>query len=223
MCLRLAPISARSRCRRRAATRATPVARCGSPGPISGDCRIVAARPAACWRIFPGGRRGNPEGMFRAVFGLESLEISPSPPNAGNAGCALRLARADLGRLPYCGGSAGCVLANLPWGQAVQPEGIVRDDIGLAISEILRILSAGGNAVLLMPPADEILDKRCRTLWTVPIRVAGRWTTIYIVAGNNEVDKRPAFLATRSGPSLQRMRDNFGDIAVVGAPVDGAV
>jgi tRNA (guanine6-N2)-methyltransferase len=153
---------------------------------------------------------------------LSEVSLQAARSNGINAGCALRLARADLGRLPYRDGSAGCVLANLPWGQAVQAEGIVRDNIGLAIAEILRILSAGGNAVLLMPPADDVLDKRCRTLWSIPIRVAGRWTTIYIVAGNKHANKRPACLETRYGPSLQRMWDRFGDIAVVGAPVDGA-
>jgi tRNA (guanine6-N2)-methyltransferase len=154
---------------------------------------------------------------------LSEVSLQAARSNGINAGYELRLARADLGRLPYRDGSAGCVLANLPWGQAVQPEGIVRDDIGLAISEILRILGASGNAVLLMPPADEMLDKRCRTLWSIPIRVAGRWTTIYVVAGNKGAGKRPVCLETRYGPSLQRMWDRFGDIAVVGAPVDGAV
>jgi tRNA (guanine6-N2)-methyltransferase len=154
---------------------------------------------------------------------LSEVSLQAARSNGTNAGCALRLARADLGRLPYRDGSAGCVLANLPWGQAVQPEGIVRDDIGLAISEILRILGAGGNAVLLVPPADGVLDGRCRTLWTIPIRVAGRWTAIYVVARNDEADKPPACLDTRYGPALQRMWDKFGDIAVVGAPVEGAV
>jgi 23S rRNA G2445 N2-methylase RlmL len=153
---------------------------------------------------------------------LSEVSLQAARNNGINAGCALRLARADLGRLPYRDGSARCVLANLPWGQAVQPEGIVRDDIGLAISEVLRILARDGNAVLLMPPAEDVLDKRCRILWSIPIRVAGRWTTIYVVAGNKEADKRPAFLTTRYGPSLQRMWDRFGDIAVVGAPADGA-
>jgi tRNA (guanine6-N2)-methyltransferase len=153
-------------------------------------------------------------------FSEASLQAARS--NGGNAGCALWLARADLGRLPYRDGSAGSVLANLPWGQAVQAEGIVRDDIGLAIGEILRVLAPNGNAVLLMPPADDMLDKRCRTLWSIPIRVAGRWTTIYVVAGNKGAAKRPVCLETRYGPSLQRMWDRFGDMAVVGAPVDGA-
>jgi 23S rRNA G2445 N2-methylase RlmL len=154
---------------------------------------------------------------------LGEVSLQAARSNGVNAGCELRLARADLGRLPYRDGSAGCVLANLPWGQAVQPEAIVRDDIGLAISEILRILSRDGNAVLLMPAADDVLDKRCRTLWSIPIRVAGRWTTIHIVAGNKYANRRPACLETRYGPSLQRMWDRFGDIAVVGAPVEGAV
>jgi tRNA (guanine6-N2)-methyltransferase len=154
---------------------------------------------------------------------LSEVSLRAARNNGVNAGCELRLARADLGRLPYRDGSANCVLANLPWGQAVQAEGIVQDDIGLAIAEILRILGAGGNAVLLLPPAADMLDSRCRILWTVPIRVAGRWTTIYIVAGNKEAGKHPAFLETRYGPALQRMWDKFGDIAVVGAPVDRAV
>jgi 23S rRNA G2445 N2-methylase RlmL len=154
---------------------------------------------------------------------LSEVSLQAARSNGINAGCALRLARADLGRLPYRDGSAGCVLANLPWGQAVQPEGMVRDDIGLAIAEILRILGAGGNAVLLMPPADGVLDGRCRTLWTIPMRVAGRWTAIYVVARNDAVDQRPACLDTRYGPALQRMWDKFGDIAVVGAPAEGAV
>jgi tRNA (guanine6-N2)-methyltransferase len=153
---------------------------------------------------------------------LSEVSLQAARNNAINAGSALRLARADLGRLPYRDGSASSVLANLPWGQAVQAEGIVRDDIGLAIGEILRVLARDGNAVLLMPPADGMLDRRCRTLWSIPIRVAGRWTTIYVVAGNKAVGKRPVCLETRYGPSLQRMWDRFGDIAVVGAPVDGA-
>jgi 23S rRNA G2445 N2-methylase RlmL len=153
---------------------------------------------------------------------LSEVSLQAARSNGINAGCALMLARADLGRLPFRDGSAGCVLANLPWGQAVQPDGIVRDDIGLAISEILRILSRDGNAVVLMPPADGVLDKRCRTLWSIPIRVAGRWTTVYLVAGNKYATRRPACLETRYGPSLQRMWDRFGDIAVVGAPADGA-
>jgi len=162
-----------------------------------------------------------PEAMaVGSDFSEVSLQAARN--NGINAGCALRLARADLGRLPYRDGSADCVLANLPWGQAVQPEGIVRNDIGLAISEILRVLARDGNAVLLMPPADDVLDKRCRTLWPIPIRVAGRWTTIYVVAGNKYANKRPACLETHYGPSLQRMWDRFGDIAVVGAPADGA-
>jgi tRNA (guanine6-N2)-methyltransferase len=153
---------------------------------------------------------------------LSEVSLQAARSNGINAGCALMLARADLGRLPYRDGSAGCVLANLPWGQAVQPDGIVRDDIGLAISEILRILSRDGNAVVLMPPAEGVLDKRCRTLWSIPIRVAGRWTTIYLVAGNKYANRRPVCLETRYGPSLQRMWDRFGDIAIVGAPTDGA-
>jgi len=154
---------------------------------------------------------------------LSEVSLRAARNNGVNAGCELRLGRADLGRLPYRDGSANGVLANLPWGQAVQAEGIVRDNIQLAIAEILRILAPDGNAVLLMPRADDMLHNRCRILWSIPLRVAGRWTTIYIVAGNNEANKRPAFLETRYGPSLQRMWDKFGDIAVVGAPVDGAV
>jgi tRNA (guanine6-N2)-methyltransferase len=160
-----------------------------------------------------------------AAVGSDFSEVSlqAARDNGINADCALRLARADLGRLPYRDGSASCVLANLPWGQAVPADGIVRDNIQLAVDEILRILARHGNAVLLMPPADDMLDERCRTLWTIPIRVAGRWTTIYVVAGNKQADKRAACLATRYGPSLQRMWNKFGDIAVVGAPVQGAV
>lgn len=153
---------------------------------------------------------------------LSEVSLQAARNNGINAGRALMLARTDLGRLPYRDGSAGCVLANLPWGQMVQPEGIVREDIGLALSEILRILSRDGNAVVLMPPVDGALDRRCRTLWSIPIRVAGRWTTIFVVAGHEYANKRPACFDTRYGPSLQRMWDRFGNIAVVGAPADGA-
>jgi 23S rRNA G2445 N2-methylase RlmL len=152
---------------------------------------------------------------------LSEVSLQAARNNGVNAGCDLRLVRADLGRLPYRGGSAGCVLANLPWGQAVKAEGIVRDDIQLAIGEILRILAANGNAVLLMPSADDMLAGRCRTLWSIPIRVAGRWTTICVVSADKEADQSPAFLTTRYGPSLQRMWDRFGEAAVVAAEVQG--
>jgi len=152
--------------------------------------------------------------VFGSDFSAVSLQAARD--NGINAGCELRLARADLGRLPYRDGSAGCVLANLPWGQAVQAEGIVQDDIGLAIGEILRILASSGNAVLLMPP-DDLLNDRCRILWSIPLRLAGRWTTIYVVSAEKQANERPACLGTRYGAALQRMWKRFGDIAVVGA------
>lgn len=160
-------------------------------------------------------------GVVAVGSDLSEVSLQAARNNALNAGRELRLVRADLGRLPYRDGAAGCVLANLPWGQAVQPEGIVRDNIGLAIGEILRILASSGNAVLLMPPTDDLLNGRCRTLWSIPIRVAGRWTTIFIVSASNEANEPPAFLTTRYGPSLQRMWKKYGDAAVAAAEVQG--
>jgi ubiquinone/menaquinone biosynthesis C-methylase UbiE len=145
---------------------------------------------------------------------MESLEAARS--NGSSAGCELLLARADIGRLPFRDGSADCVLANLPWGQAVKPEGAVRDDIKPAIGEIARVLAAGGNAVLLLPPDDAVADCRLRILRTISIRLAGRLTQIHVVSGNAGPERELACLGTRYGPALTRMWTRFGDPAVAG-------
>ena len=125
--------------------------------------------------------------------------------NGGDARC--RWVQADLGRLPYRDGFAECVVANLPWGRSVPAQGAIEGNMSLAVAEAIRVLAPGGNAVLLTSLGEKIVSGRA-LLWSIPIRLAGHWANIQIVAAGN--GKPPVCLQQRYGPSLQRMWTKYG-------------
>jgi 23S rRNA G2445 N2-methylase RlmL len=133
------------------------------------------------------------------------LAASGNAPDAGG-----RWLQADLGRLPYRDGFADCVLANLPWGRQVQAKGAIRDDASLAVDEAMRVLAPGGNAVLLTSLGQTIASDRGALLWSIPIRLAGHWAKIQIVAPGCDGRKGPVCLQRRHGRSLQRMWTRYG-------------
>jgi tRNA (guanine6-N2)-methyltransferase len=131
--------------------------------------------------------------------------------NGANAGC--RWVQADLGRLPYRDGIADCVLANLPWGRSVQAKGTILRNMGLAVDEAMRVLAPGGNVVLLSPPGQAIESDQGTLLWSISIRLSGRWANIQILSAPRDSHKGPVCLQRRYGRSLQRMWTIYGTSA----------
>jgi tRNA (guanine6-N2)-methyltransferase len=134
---------------------------------------------------------------------------------AGNGrDVSCRWVQADLGRLPFADGCADCVVANLPWGRQVEAQGAIQQDIRQAVDEIMRVVTPGGNAVLLSSLQQSIVSDRWRPLWTIPIRIAGQWAKIQILSADRDCGKSPECLLRRYGPSLQRMWTKYGEPAV---------
>ena len=152
-------------------------------------------------------RRLMPDGI---AIGLDidrnSLRAASS--NGTHADC--RWMQADLGALPFRDGFADCVLANLPWGRQVEARGLIEGDMSLAIDEILRILAPRGNAVLLAAPGETMAGDRHVSLWSIPIRLAGRRACIQIVSAQRDNQRGPVCFQGQYGRSLQRMWTRYG-------------
>jgi 23S rRNA G2445 N2-methylase RlmL len=131
---------------------------------------------------------------------------------AGNAGSAPgRWVQADLGCLPFGDGLADCVVANLPWGRAVEAAGAIKGDMELAVDEAMRVLGPGGNAVLLSSLEQPIVNDRHALLWSIPIRLAGHWAKIQILSAVRDRGNGPVCFRQRHGQSLRRMWARYGD------------
>jgi 23S rRNA G2445 N2-methylase RlmL len=88
-------------------------------------------------------------GALWAASDLDPRAIPMARANAGAAGVALRLARADAGRLPVRDASLDLVLANLPFGRRSGSHRRNRRLYRPFFREVARVLRPGGRALLL--------------------------------------------------------------------------
>ncbi|GAB2864622.1 methyltransferase domain-containing protein [Streptomyces deserti] len=84
-------------------------------------------------------------------FDLSPEAVAAARANTGTGAVPLTIRRADAGRLPLPDGSVDRILCNPPWGTQAHPRGLLATAPDRWWSELRRVLTPDGTAVLLLP------------------------------------------------------------------------
>ncbi|MFE6200804.1 methyltransferase domain-containing protein [Streptomyces sp. NPDC057838] len=99
------------------------------------------------------GALARPDARFHG-FDRSAEAVAAARANAGALPVSVR--RGDAGRLPLPAGAADRVLCNPPWGAQVPAGGLLADAPDRWWTELRRVLSPDGAAVLLLPGRDDL-------------------------------------------------------------------
>lgn len=139
---------------------------------------------------------------------IDAKAIRMARLNAASAKCKAEFIRMDAGELALPSNSMERIISNMPWGRTVAASGTLRSTFSPFWSELDRVLTADGRAVVLMEhdikdnKTDVCQPDNFRRVLQIRLRLFGRWATL-VVLSRHELDD--IFdMSTTFGPVLMR-------------------